>query len=77
MYQLHFNSIEISWHLSAKHAGVLGKENHLFTLMDPIFWRTHQSPFFGFLGVCISGPEEDLVQSGRFLMEPECFIKLF
>ena len=33
--------------------------------------------FFGFLGICMCGPEEDLVQGGRFLMEPERFIKFF
>ena len=30
--------------------------------------------FFGFLEVCMSGPEEDLAQGGRFLMWPERFI---
>ena len=48
--------------------GVLGRSN---------FWRILQSPFFGFLGICMCGPEEDLVQGGRFLMEPERFIKFF
>ena len=43
----------------------------------PNFWRILQSPFFGFLGICMCGPEEDLVQGGRFLMEPERFIKSF
>ena len=48
--------------------GVLGRSN---------FWRILQSPFFGFLGICMCGPEEDLVQGGRFLMEPERFINFF
>ena len=30
--------------------------------------------FFGFLEVCMSGPEEDLAQGGCFLMWPERFI---
>ena len=33
--------------------------------------------FFGFLEVCMSGPEEDLAQGGRFLMWPERFKNLF
>ena len=33
---------------------------------NPIFWRIHQSPIFGFLGVCLSSPEEDLAQGGLF-----------
>ena len=43
----------------------------------PNFWRILQSTFFGFLGMCMCGPEEDLVQGGHFLMEPERFIKKF
>ena len=43
----------------------------------PIFWRIHQSPFFGILEVCMSGPEEDLAQGGRFPCWFERFIKLF
>ena len=35
-------------------------------IVDPIVWRIHQSPFFGILGVCMCGPEEDLAQGGRF-----------
>ena len=33
--------------------------------------------FFGFLEVCMSGPEEDLAQGGRFLMWPQRFIDFF
>ena len=47
---------------------------NLYTLGRPDFWRIRQSPFFGFLEVCMSGPEEDLAQGGRFLMWPERFI---
>ena len=43
----------------------------------PNFWRILQSPFFGFLGICMCGPVEDLVQGCQFLMEPERFIKFF
>ena len=43
----------------------------------PDFWQIRQSPFFGFLEVCMSGPEEDLAQGGRFLMWPERFINFF
>ena len=28
----------------------------------------YQTPFFGILGVCMSCPEEDLDQGGRFLL---------
>ena len=48
-----------------------------YTLGRPDFWRICQSPFYGFLEVCMSGPEEDLAQGGRFLMWPEHFINLF
>ena len=37
----------------------------------------YQTPFFGFLGVCMSGPEEDLAWGGRFLLWWERFIKFF
>ena len=43
----------------------------------PNFWQILHSPFLGFLGICKCGPEEDFVQGGRFLMEPEQFIKFF
>ena len=43
----------------------------------PDFWRIYQSHSFGFLEVCMSGPEEDLAQGGRFLMWPERFINFF
>ena len=44
---------------------------------DPIFWRIHQSPFFGILGVCMSGPEEDLAQGGHFPSWFERYVKIF
>ena len=66
---------------SAKTMPVLIQRRNLYswytTLGRPNFWRILQSPFFGFLGICMCGPEEDLVQGGRFLMEPERFINFF
>ena len=68
-----------------KDAGIIGKTMTLHCLQHfqilahqggPIFWRIHQSPFFGIFGVCMCGPEENFAQGGRFPFWFERFIKL-
>ena len=53
---------------SIKHGRVLGQPNFLADFPDT---------FFGIPGVCMSGPEQDFEQGGRFLLRRERFIKFF